>query len=226
MLKKFGSILITGILVASMFSCSDISENSEIKTEKNVVKVSDKVATYSYIGEYQATALKEALKNSSRSAEFFVESDNEDYDDTDDIVESLLSDSLITENVAKYINRVNEILENDDYDVFTIKTLITEVENDAVENLSETDSVVFMSYAETAKADYEVAVELYGDCNSARFSFKKLVKKAKKVAVAAAIGAVKEVGKTIIKGQVSIETIAAAAAKGAVEGAITEILRS
>ncbi len=221
MKKILSSVIASLILMSFVLSgCSQLSD-SETKTS------SSSTAQFGKYSEFGAsvksgfeekfgdaeTARSAILSETIVSESDEISDENVEYLDEDASgAEYLLENNYISETAAAYIKRIESAIDNAGSKA-SFNEEVSAIENEAMENLSDSDLDNVMYYAEASKASADYWAE---DDGEARWSLRKFCRKYKHVIASAAIGAVTGIIKTVGKNPTPIGIV-----QGAVTGAIT-----
>ena len=203
-----GSVFFTGCAGLD----TDTDENTSSATSSNTV-----AGEYSSVAKAVTDTLNAEFATKDEAKAFLNNfSEDDETEEFNSSIDSLVSDGTINATVASYVKKVNAALDNANTFAEAMSN-IDDVEKEAQSNLSGDDLTAVMSSAETTRATFAYFNAIENDGTARRWGWIK--RRAQKIATSAGTGAV--VG--AITGGVSgaITGGVAGALSGAATGAVT-----
>jgi len=217
-MKRFISLAMASLFIGSVFftGCAgldtDTDENTSSATSSNAVS-----EEYGAVAKAVTDALNAEFATKDEAKAFLNNfSEDDETEEFNSSIDSLVSDGTINATVASYVKKVNAALDNANTFAEAMSN-IDAVEKEAQSNLSGDDLTAVMSSAETTRATFAYFNDIENDGTARRWGWIK--RRVQKIATSAGTGAV--VG--AITGGVSgaITGGVAGALSGAATGAAT-----
>ncbi len=215
-MKRFISLAMASLFIGSVFftGCAGLDTDTEENTSTSSTSVSE---NYSSVAKAVTDTLNEKFATKDEAKAFLNNfSEDDETEEFNSSIDSLVSDGTINATVASYVKKVNAALDNANTFAEAMNN-IDDVEKEAQSNLSGDDLTAVMSSAETTRATFAYFNAIENDGTARRWGWIK--RRVQKIATSAGTGAV--VG--AIYGGVSgaITGGVAGALSGAATGAVT-----